>query len=960
MKIQKTISIKFLSMLVPCLMLSYGLLAFLIVQREIDLSLEHDGAFAKESAMMFVKSLRKNMQSGSVKDTARFLEQLNGNGTLRIDVTDMAGNRLFGETGNIPIPARVIASNEVSQELQGQDILRFFLPLVNDRSCQECHKTGRLRGVVVVSMPFAKMNQEIADTRSRLILYGFAILAASVLIIIITTSRLINRPAENIIQRIRSYGEGNFEDKLSLHQDDWIPEITDALNDVVEKFDVFNKRLEEKVQERTAALERSAAELQKHSTTLLAYNSELEKFLSFSCRFFSLGKNQKELFNEFVTAIKDDLDYAEVELYCRYKYTGLTERAATANSELPKRKSEKLREIMQSGEIVKEVDEEGRYILYLPVYMPGGGNSGNGTDVANGPHHVMSGEGPGRGRPVVGGGYGHSSRSSMNIDIAGEGFLEWGLLIAVSKQNPPEHSQNVLKLAAMEIANSAEMYELLQYEKNMLDCLTQTHYIGMDALAASDISGLFNIWSNSGIIRRLFDGMALWLPANERKFSSDNAFFTENIGSFDIVDYSEQLFNHQHLELYDISSTGFHSAILSPLAYGSKIIGVIGFFKSYKRLIRPEERAAVLVIAEQISFNIHSMFLHRNLEYQNLKLKHAKEFNEKVFVSINSGIIVVNESGSVMTANPYALKKLELSDGEVIGTDFESLLPGILGSSSGIQGEGHFRLKNDREICIGYSVSNLDSDSQPGKIFLFRDITEIVTLRKDLRRKEYFSTIGKMASWIAHEVRNPVFAIASLARILLKESKDENQRKFVNSILKESNTLNLFVDDLLLYGKPLELKLEKTSVGAFLAEIAEGLKYYASEAGGVIVIGPIENELFVEMDHERIKQVFYNLIKNSLEAGADTVNVDAEINGGMVVFSLKDNGKGIKPSEMPEMFTPFFTTKKSGTGLGLPICKKIVEEHGGTIQIANELVNGVGIVIELHKWPDSTETLGTA
>jgi two-component system sensor histidine kinase HydH len=233
-----------------------------------------------------------------------------------------------------------------------------------------------------------------------------------------------------------------------------------------------------------------------------------------------------------------------------------------------------------------------------------------------------------------------------------------------------------------------------------------------------------------------------------------------------------------------------------------------------------------------------------------------------------------------------------------------------------------------------------------GKIILFKDLTEIMHLRKQLRRREYFSAIGEMASWLAHEVRNPLFAIDSIARILLKKAEEDSEwGKFVISILKETGRLNSLISDLLHYGKPLELKLEMVKLNDHITEVVDGLRSFASESGSEIEILSSQSEVVGHIDKDRMKQVFYNIIKNSIDAGAGRIEIFIAQTGESITITAKDNGRGVKASQLENVFTPFFTTKKTGTGLGLAICRKIIEEHGGTISM--DSIEGKGTKVHI-------------
>lgn len=643
-------------------------------------------------------------------------------------------------------------------------------------------------------------------------------------------------------------------------------------------------------------------------------SSELEKMVSFSSRNRLHNQTLKATLEHCILAVKSEFGYASAQLYCHYKYTRNIELAATSDKSLPPLDIQSIRSIITSGEVLVESETNGIVTLSVPIPNPEGADFPETDEI----------------------------RNDFNA--------HWGVLVVQSTSCPSKHSLGILKLAALEINRIFEMYELLQYERNMGDYLTETRRISANILQTLDFHQLFTLWSGSEIVGKLFDGMAIRLIPDSSDPDTTVCYGTDNVCSSDLGSIFSRETRHEPRELYDIGIADCYSVILYPLVNNNTLVGTIGFFKSYKRMLRSEERAAALVISEHISYNIQNIFLQKQLEDQNQRLIYEKEFKKKIFVSINSGIIVVTESGIVLTANPYALNKLGFSLEELTGENLDKFVPGLLGAATETRGESVFLLSNGREISLGFSMSQLQySDDQTGKIILFRDLTEIVGLRNEVGRNEYFSTIGKMASWIAHEVRNPIFVIATIAKILLKQTRDSEQEKFVSSILKETNSLNNLVEDLLIYGKPLELKLERLQITRAVSDIAEGMESFTAEFGGEIRIVSDNDEIVADIDKERLKQVLYNLIKNSLEAGASRIVIALSSDIKVIKISVQDNGKGINPSHIDKMFTPFITTKKGGTGLGLSICKKIVEDHGGNIRISSEPEQGVHIQIEFSR-----------
>ena len=360
------------------------------------------------------------------------------------------------------------------------------------------------------------------------------------------------------------------------------------------------------------------------------------------------------------------------------------------------------------------------------------------------------------------------------------------------------------------------------------------------------------------------------------------------------------------------------------------------------------EFSAIADTVNSMAERLSSLYrlLEEKIHKQNIELKGQLDFVEMLINSINSGIIFVDGGGIILKANPYTAKALEADEKSIIGMHMNSFVEGfydeILKSDFG---EGRFKLSSGRIVYIGYSVSEIgEVAALQGKVVLFRDLTEVMLLRSQLRRKEYFSTIGEMASWIAHEIKNPLFGMSASAEILLKTS-DEHSGRFIEAIIKECKRLDCLIDDLLQYAKPVELRLTEADLPEVVSEVMAVVDSVAASGGCRLVLRGDGGIPKVRVDRDKIKQVFLNIMKNSIEAKATEIDIGFVNDGDKVTVRIKDNGTGIDRQIMENIFEPFYTTKKKGTGLGLSICKKIVEEHGGSMAVYSG--NGGGTSVDL-------------
>jgi len=208
-----------------------------------------------------------------------------------------------------------------------------------------------------------------------------------------------------------------------------------------------------------------------------------------------------------------------------------------------------------------------------------------------------------------------------------------------------------------------------------------------------------------------------------------------------------------------------------------------------------------------------------------------------------------------------------------------------------------------------------------GTIFMLNDITERKREEEILKEKEKMASLGEMASYLAHEIKNSV----GVAIGYLKLSGEKEI--FREKVLKELNTITSNVERFLDFAKPLVVKRERIDLKESISEVAESFS-------GIEFL--LEGEFPQSMgDKDLLKIVFINLIKNSIEAGCSKIEIRSYWKRGekKIVIDFKDDGSGIPEDKIDKVFLPFFSTKEGGAGLGLSLSKKIILHHGGNIKI---------------------------
>ena len=226
-------------------------------------------------------------------------------------------------------------------------------------------------------------------------------------------------------------------------------------------------------------------------------------------------------------------------------------------------------------------------------------------------------------------------------------------------------------------------------------------------------------------------------------------------------------------------------------------------------------------------------------------------------------------------------------------------------------------------------------------------------------RFERFADMGKLATTAAHEIKTPLITIGGYARRALKKYADYELNE-LKVILKEVERLENITSQILDYSKELKLNLEDHNPNEIVMEALDFLKD-RFKYNNVVLKTKLSSEVArVKVDSQRIKQVLFNLFENAYEAmpGGGTLTVGTKNQDDYMVLEIEDTGYGIPEEEMKNLFTPFYSTKASGAGLGLPVSKKIITDHNGFIQVESKINQGTKFSIYLPLNPSSIKQGG--
>jgi len=341
----------------------------------------------------------------------------------------------------------------------------------------------------------------------------------------------------------------------------------------------------------------------------------------------------------------------------------------------------------------------------------------------------------------------------------------------------------------------------------------------------------------------------------------------------------------------------------------------------------------------------------------------------------NEGFVTIDQDHKVIFFNRAAEKIFGYSREEVIGKDLSTIMSSTcakdhksavrryldtgMGRSLGHERELLATRKNGKQFpaAISFSVTLIN-----GKHFftgLVRDITETKQLQQRILNSERLAALGQLVAEITHEIKNPLMTIGGFAHQLKRNITNDKDLKKLDIIVSEIKRLEELLKDLRDYYLPRKLELGPVDVVRLLREIKTMLKP-ACEKRHIKIRTDFDETLPLALaDQARLKQVFINLVKNAVEATEEKAEIRVEANARAqgIVVRISDNGPGIAEEDLPKIFEPFFTTKSHGSGLGLCVTKRIIEEHpGGSLRVESQEGQGTTFEIILAPYEQGTNS----
>jgi PAS domain S-box-containing protein len=338
---------------------------------------------------------------------------------------------------------------------------------------------------------------------------------------------------------------------------------------------------------------------------------------------------------------------------------------------------------------------------------------------------------------------------------------------------------------------------------------------------------------------------------------------------------------------------------------------------------------------------------------------------ENVLENIDSGIMLFDEEGVISFVNKQMYGMLELTRHSLVGCTIFHLLSNVRLSRSKkkqvLQSyrEMVYNKKSNYEFLDEYGrywkVTLCCGEQMKGSyLFTVKEISEYKLIEQKAYQNDSLAMLGKLSASIAHEIRNPLTAIRGFIQLLHPHLHQLGKQEYAKIILAEIDRANDIIHEFLTSSKPSVPQIGMIPVSALLKEVVLLTESEALMKGCQINLHPFQGDVMISGDVKQMKQVVLNLIRNAMEAVADRadnllgkIEVGARREGSEVRIFISDNGKGMDIRTLDRLFSPFFTTKENGTGLGLSVSDRIIKNHGGCISVSSRVNEGTHFVISL-------------
>jgi PAS domain S-box-containing protein len=402
---------------------------------------------------------------------------------------------------------------------------------------------------------------------------------------------------------------------------------------------------------------------------------------------------------------------------------------------------------------------------------------------------------------------------------------------------------------------------------------------------------------------------------------------------------------------YLIQMLGAEAFGIVPLMLRDNVIGLIWVDNLFTgRPIKDEDLQFLMGFSSHIASAIENARLFENVALAQSELKN-------IFESMSDMVYFTDNKHVIRRINQAVVKRIGRPEEEIIGEKCYRIFHGKEEPWEACPHVKTISLQKpfveeieDTYLKGTFVVSNspiFDSAGNfVGTVHISRDITELRTLRERVVHSERMAALGELAARVAHEIRNPLISIGGFARRLEKKLTDDT-KEYASIIVNEVTRLENILKEILGFVKSSRFKKQSTNINELMDHIVDFITPEVIEKHNTLIKDISETPLMTIVDNDRIKEAILNIVTNAAQAtDHGTITIKTRRENNEAVIELSDTGCGIKREDLKNIFNPFFTTKTQGTGLGLAVTHKIIQEHSGRVRV--ESIWGSGAAFKIY------------
>ncbi len=422
--------------------------------------------------------------------------------------------------------------------------------------------------------------------------------------------------------------------------------------------------------------------------------------------------------------------------------------------------------------------------------------------------------------------------------------------------------------------------------------------------------------------------------------------------------------NQTKLKISKFSDT-VKSKVIVDITAPERIVLVGLDIKSFVEIDTSYARQAIItgsVLFIASIAGVSFLFFLQGYRSTKTSLSRIKAFSNTLVENLPIGLVALNYKYKVVMINNFAKSILLITENDIDKFPVEELLPSKLyetlitlnKDNRLIEENIDCSVKNGQRLPLEISASVLKDHEYElsGYICLFKDLSEVQALKKEVERSRRLVSVGKLAAGVAHEVRNPLSSIKGFATYFKERYKDIAEDQQISDIMiQEVDRLNLVVGQLLEFARPVTLSVNNIEIKPFFENSLKLIERRAENSNVEIIADLPEPGMYFSFDPDKISQVLLNVYINAIDSmeggGALCLKVIPNIEEKELKIQISDTGSGIIEDDLIHIFDPYFTTKSSGTGLGLAISHNIVEQHHGDFLIESRCDEGTIVTVSL-------------